>query len=260
MNEVEAIIRERKEHGVGVLSCYLMLGYPSLRKSIDLMVRVAQAGADIIEIGIPFSDPIADGPIIQHAATVALNNGTKVKNVWDAVNHLKEHTDAGILIMGYFNSFLRYPLNTIIQECKDAGVSGFIIPDLPPEHVEFSLPPTLGIVHLVAPNTSQNRLQVIATASRPFVYLTSNYGITGSNMDVHERTSRMVTMIREINPHQALLIGFGIDSPKKAEEAMKTGVDGIIVGSALIKTVNDGGEINNCERLVKSIRARLNSI
>ncbi len=257
MNDAEKIIQERKEHRQGVLSCFLTLGYPTLEKSIEAMVRVANAGADLIEIGLPFSDPMADGPAIQHASTVALTNGTKISDVWEAVDQLKSQSSAGILLMGYYNTFLQYPLQRMIDQNINNGVSALIIPDLPPEHVTFQVPNSLGLVHLVAPNSPKKRIEIISQRSRPFVYLTSNFGVTGSNLSLHDQVKAIIHHVKTADHDQSILVGFGIDSAEKAKKLMTMNADGVIVGSALLRRLGENGNVEKCEKLVRSILSML---
>ena len=224
---------------------YFPLGYPDLDTSIDVIEALASSGADLIEVGLSFSDPLADGPVIQHATQIALEKGITVKKSLDAVKELRRRgVDIPLILMGYFNPMLAYGLEKFIHDAKDAGVDGFIIPDLPMEEVdEFELAlsgavgedEALPLIPMLAPTSSPERMEMIARNAKGFIYLVSVTGITGKRKSLAEGLGELIAQVRE-HTSAPVCVGFGIGTPEQAGEVGKM-ADGVIVGTACVKTI-----------------------
>lgn len=221
---------------------YFTLGYPDMKTSIEVVKACVENGADIIELGIPFSDPLADGPTIQHSTQVALENGTTVAACLDAVKELR---DGGIsiplILMGYYNPMLAYGIDQFVNDAAASGANGFIVPDLPPEEAEELLSychqEDSSLIFLLSPNSTDERIEKILAYSNAFTYLVSVTGITGERNTVSEDTILFIKNIRR-KTDQPLAVGFGISTPEQAKSIAQI-ADGVIVGSALIKVVRD---------------------
>lgn len=219
---------------------YFTLGYPDYDTSLDIIQACAAAGADMLELGIPFSDPLADGPTIQHSSHVALEKGMTVQRCLQGVRALRERgLRQPLLLMGYLNPLLAYGLPRFAADAAQAGANGFIIPDLPPEEAgEFQAlcrQKGLDMVFLLAPNTPELRMQRIARESGGFVYLVSVTGVTGARAALPPHLPAFIQQVRT-HADKPLAVGFGIATPEQAA-AVGQMADGVIVGSALIKTV-----------------------
>lgn len=226
--------------GRTALMPYFTIGYPDYETSLDVIEACVEAGADLMELGMPFSDPLADGPTIQHSTQVALENGITVKHCLEAVTDLRSRgVEIPLVLMGYINPLLAYGLEKFIRDAAQAGASGFIIPDLPPDEAEEmrSLCQEYGldIVFLLPPNSSDERMQLITKLSSGFVYLVSVLGITGERDALPVELAEFVSRVRS-KTQKPLAVGFGISTPDQAA-AVGEIADGVIVGSALIKAV-----------------------
>jgi tryptophan synthase alpha chain len=231
---------------------YFPLGYPDLETSIDVIEALAKNGADVIEVGLSFSDPLADGPVIQKATQVALENGITVKKSLAAVAELRRRgVDIPLILMGYYNPMLAYGLEKFVRDAVDAGADGFIIPDLPPEEAdEFEsvlnagrvdggdVPPSyrdLPLIQMLAPTSSPERMEMIARTAKGFIYLVSVTGITGERKSVAEGLADLISLVRE-HTSVPVCVGFGISTPEQARQVGAL-ADGVIVGSACVKTI-----------------------
>jgi len=219
---------------------YFTLGYPDYATSLDIIQACAEAGADMMELGIPFSDPLADGPTIQHSTHVALQGGMTVARSLQAVRDLRARgLQIPFLLMGYLNPLLAYGLENFVADAAAAGADGCIIPDLPPEEAEELLglcrAQGLSLVFLLAPNSPDERVQRVAQASDGFIYLVSVTGVTGARADLPPHLAEFIQRVRA-HTDKPLAVGFGIATPDQAA-AVGRMADGVIVGSALIKAV-----------------------
>lgn len=221
---------------------YFTIGYPDYKTSLNVIEACAQAGADLMEIGMPFSDPLADGPTIQHSTQVALENGVTVKKCLEAVAELRTRgVEIPLILMGYFNPVLAYGQEKFVRDAAQAGANGFIIPDLPPEEASelqsHCQQHALDLVFLIPPNCSEERIRFITEQSSGFVYLVSVLGITGEREALPVELSEFVERVRA-HTKKPLAVGFGISTPEQAA-AVGDIADGVIVGSALIKAVGN---------------------
>lgn len=227
--------------GHKALMPYYTLGFPDYPTSLAVIKACAAAGADLIELGIPFSDPLADGPTIQHSSQVALKAGMSVKRCLQAVKDLRTSgVQIPLILMGYINPLLSYGLEEFTAHAAKVGVDGFIIPDLPPEESAemdaLCRQHNLSLIYLLAPNSSQDRIQLVCQRSRGFTYLVSVSGVTGTRSELPPDLSAFIQRVRPY-AQTPLAVGFGISTPTQARQVGAV-ADGIIVGSALIKAVS----------------------
>jgi tryptophan synthase alpha chain len=229
--------RKQKDH---LLICYAVAGYPDIKTTKEIISTMIQAGADIIEIGIPFSDPIADGPIIQEASFISLTNGiTPDKSLEIAKDIRKEFPKTPIVLMTYSNILIKAGLSKFIKNAKQCGVDGFILPDMSIEesdkYVKEASQLNLATIFLVSPNTNEERLRSIASKSSGFLYLISTYGTTGirNSFDL-SCASYIKNSKRVVGSSLPIAVGFGISKPEHAKFMIKAGADAIIVASAII--------------------------
>ena len=225
-----------------VMSLFITAGFPTLEDSLDLILGFEKNGADIIELGLPFSDPLADGPSIQVASQTAIQNGVTMPWILDLVKSVRNHSEIPVILMGYINPILHYGVERMIREAAEAGADGFIIPDLPvgemPEIREQIQAAGMDFIHLVAPNTSSERMRLIDRHSSGFVYCVSVTGVTGTREgdEVSRSVGQFIERVQENITSNPKMIGFGI---KNHEDAMRVSehVDGFIVGSALVEII-----------------------
>ena len=236
---------------------YVMAGDPDIRRTADLVHILEDCGADIIELGVPFSDPLADGPTIQAAATRAVEGGTTLHTVIECVSSLRKRTQVPIALMTYYNPVFRYGDERFVEDAVSAGADGVIIPDLPPEEAEGLMSRTkkkpFDTIFLLAPTSTEERIRKVAHASRGFIYYVSITGITGTKLSLDPSIGAHIAQIRSVSD-TPVAVGFGISTPEEA--SLVSGfADGVIVGSAIVKKIN-GPE----EELKKYLRALRNGI
>ncbi|AIZ55960.1 tryptophan synthase alpha chain [Candidatus Methanoplasma termitum] len=222
---------------------YLMAGDPDLKTSAELILTAQEAGADLIEIGIPFSDPIAEGEVIQAASVRALQAGTRLDGVFDMVASIKDKMYVPMVFMTYANPVFVYGYDRFFAKCAEIGICGIIIPDMPfEEQAEAKRPARkhgIEVVTLVAPTSSEGRIRNIAAAAEGFVYVVSSMGVTGVRSDITTDLPAIVSKIKE-NAKVPVAIGFGISTPEQAEEFSRF-ADGVIVGSAIVRIIAQHG-------------------
>jgi len=224
---------------------YAVLGYPTRAQGLATIKTLAEAGADILELGIPFSDPLADGPTIQAATQQALNNGTTVRDCLAMTHELRRQgVDTPALLMGYINPMLAYGLAQFVADAGAAGIDGLIVPDLPPEEADeleaLCTEHGLALVYLLAPTSTPERIQLIAEKSQGFIYLVSLTGVTGARSELPPDLTGFVARVRAATD-KPLAIGFGIGTGDQAR-AIGQLADGVIVGSALVKRVSESAD------------------
>lgn len=239
------------------LICGIVGGYPDINTSKEIVKTIIDSGADIIEIGIPFSDPMADGPTIQNASLKALANGVTPLNCFDIVKEIKKnYKNTPILSMTYSNIVFSNNLKNFLESAKKNDIDSFIIPDLnveeADEYIRLTKQLDLATIFLSAPNTSKKRLMEIASSSTGFVYMVSVFGITGSRQNFERYTFEAVSKTKEIiNKFKIpLAVGFGISNTKDAKNMLKSGADGIIIASSIMKLIMEN-ENNKDQMLLK---------
>lgn len=242
MNRIENAFKNKP-----IFMPYFPLGYPDLTTSIDVIEALAKNGADLIEVGLSFSDPLADGPVIQQATQVALEKGITIKKALDAVKELRNRgVEIPLILMGYYNPMLAYGLGKFIHDAKDAGADGFIIPDLPMEESdEFesmllnagrdASSRDLPLIRMLAPTSSSDRMEKIARNAKGFIYLVSVTGITGERKTISAGLSDLIADVRK-HTNIPVCVGFGIGTPEQAKEVGQM-ADGVIVGTACVRTI-----------------------
>lgn len=227
---------------------YFPLGFPTPEVSVDVIEALARGGADLIEVGVPFSDPLADGPVIQQATQIALRQGMSVARALECVAELRRRgVSIPLVLMGYYNPWLAFGLARVAGAAGAAGASGFIVPDLPPEEAadfEAALPPELPLIRMLAPTTPPERARRVIAGARGFIYLVSVTGVTGARTDLPPGLPEFIARTRasfEPGAEVPLCVGFGIGTPEQAA-AVGALADGIIVGSACVRAIGDAAD------------------
>lgn len=241
VQETFAAARSQKR---ACLMPYFPIGFPDLPMSLNVIEAMVRAGADAIEIGVPFSDPLADGPTIQAATQIALENGTTLRSCIEAVKELRQRNiNVPLMLMSYINPVVAYGLEDFVRDSTEAGVSGFILPDLPAdEAAEFQLLTEkyeAAFAHFLAPTSNEERIQLAAKMSRGFIYLVSVTGVTGAREIIPTDLKKFVQRVRRVAP-QPLAVGFGIGTPEKAKSVGEI-ADGVIIGSRYITLAQEDG-------------------
>lgn len=239
MNRIDNKFKTLKKQKKKAFIAYITAGDPDLSMTKRIVLALEGAGVDIIELGIPFSDPLADGPTIQAASERALLKGVTLKKIFSLVSVLRKATDIPIAFMTYYNPVLRYGLKNFIKSCKKTGVDGFIVPDLPYEEardlVMASKKARLAAIFLAAPTSTRARIRNIVKNSTGFIYYVSLTGVTGARKDLPAEIASNVRMIKSMTK-KVVAVGFGVSSAGQAGEIAKV-ADGVIVGSALVKII-----------------------
>lgn len=223
---------------------YFTLGYPDIETSLDI-IESAAANSDLLELGIPFSDPLADGPTIQHSTQVALENGVTVAACMEMVRQLRSRgVTTPACFMGYYNPIIAYGLERFVNDAQAAGIQGVIVPDLPPEEaaelVEYARRAGLAYIYFLAPTSDQARIEQVTTQASGFIYLVSLTGVTGARSSLHADLEAFINRVRA-KSEVPLAVGFGISTPEQTA-AVGALADGVIVGSALVNAVNEASE------------------
>lgn len=225
------------EHGKAFIG-FLTAGDPSLEKTEEFALEMARAGCDLIEIGIPFSDPIAEGPVIQEADLRSLSAGTTTDGVFKMAADLRSKTDVPLVFMTYYNPVFSYGNEKFFANCRESGIDGIIVPDLPFEEkgeiTAVAAENGIQVISMIAP-TSQERIRMIAKESEGFLYVVSSLGVTGVRTKIETDLSAILKIVRESTDTPAA-VGFGISTPEQAEKIGRT-ADGVIVGSAIVKLI-----------------------
>ena len=260
MNRIEQKFSASGDSGRSALVCYLTAGDPSIELTKEIVLELEKNGADIIELGIPFSDPMADGPTIQLASERALANGTTIKDVIDLAKEIREHSDIPIILFGYYNPFFSYGLEKFVKDAKEAGVDGILAVDLPPEEsAEFKKhldDNGLNLIFLLAPTSNTERISLVSENAGGFIYLVSITGVTGSRPGMEYSLSDLTKDIKE-KSGLPVGIGFGVSTPEQALDISRY-ADAVIVGSAFVRIIEKNG--NNRDLLLKEIGEFTNSL
>lgn len=243
LNSLEAMFAQAKAEGRAAFLPYFPIGYPDYETSLDAIVSMAAAGVDGFEIGVPFSDPLADGPVIQAATQKALENGITVKHCLQAVQSLRGRgVQQPMMMMSYLNPLMAYGTERFVLDAKAAGADGLIVPDLPPEEAhyfaEVCVREAMALIFFLAPTSSEAHIQLAAQAASGFIYVVSLTGITGERSQLPADLQSFITRVRS-QTDQRLVLGFGISRPEQVQ-LVSQWVDGFIVGSALVRAGRDG--------------------
>jgi len=253
------LINRKKIRNEKLLSIFVTAGFPEREATVEVVITLAEAGVDFIELGIPFSDPLADGPVIQEASDKAISNGMNLPEVLRTVSAIRQKSDIPILLMGYLNPVYRMGLDNFILQASQAGADGLIIPDWPLEEGrkfnELLRQSNLDLIHMIAPNTPAERLKLIDAESSAFIYAVAYTGITGQESKQDSGTSEFLSYIHR-NLQHPIMIGFGIKN-KEDYDYYTQFADGVIIGSAFIKLLQNTGQRqrkNAIQNFIREIR------
>ena len=240
-----------------VLSIYFTAGYPQLEDTKQIIVELAAAGVDLIEIGLPFSDPLADGPTIQASSTQALDNGMNTKLLFDQLEGIRDEVDIPLIMMGYYNPVLQYGVREFCQRCGEIGIDGLILPDLPLQEYRRELKPLLqeyglSFVPLITPQTSKERIEEIDALSDSFIYMVSSASTTGAKSEVNEAQEAYFERIHAMQLDHPQVVGFGISDRETFQKATAR-AKGAIIGSAFIRMLQKDG-IDGIQPFIESIK------
>ena len=244
MNRIQQLFSNKKEQ---VLNIYFTAGYPHLDATESVILSLEKAGVDLIEIGMPYSDPLADGPTIQASGQVALKNGMTLPLLFEQIKKARQKTEIPLVLMGYFNQVMQYGEKAFVEACVAAGVDGVILPDLPLFEYEQYYQKMfeeagLGISFLITPQTSESRIRKIDELTKGFIYMVSNSSITGAKNTISEKQIAYFERINALQLQHARLIGFGISNYETYSTACRY-ASGAIIGSAYIKALKDSSNI-----------------
>lgn len=245
-NRINRLFETKKEN---ILSVYFTAGFPNLNDTVEIIQELEKNGVDLIEIGMPFSDPTADGPTIQHTSEIALKNGMSVKLLFEQLSEIRKTVNIPLILMGYFNPVLQFGAEEFCKKCNEAGIDGTILPDLPLEEFEEHYKDVftqynLHNILLITPQTSENRIRQIDEASNGFIYMVSSSSTTGAGKKVEDFQRDYFERIQNMNLKNPRLIGFGISDHATFTNACKY-ANGAIIGSAFVKSFDEKETINN---------------
>lgn len=254
MNRIEQKFQALRSQGTRAFMPYLCAGDPTADLTGKLLLTLEEAGADLIELGVPFSDPIADGPTVQRASERALTHNISLQQILEMVSTLRKQTDIPIALMGYYNPIFRMGESAFCKAAHAAGVDGVIVPDLPPEQAEVLLEVApqhnLATIFLVAPTSPPERMQLIASVSTGFVYCVSLTGVTGARAALSDEIAPMLTELRK-HTDKPIGVGFGVSTPEQATQVAQL-ADGVIVGSAIVNVIES--HINDEAELLAAVK------
>jgi len=255
MNRLNKLFQQKKDP---ILSIYYTAGYPDLNNTLDIAEALEKAGVDFLEIGFPYSDPVADGPVIQHSSEKSLENGMTLKVLFSQLKDLRKRVSIPILLMGYVNPVLQYGVENFCKSAAEAGVDGIIVPDLPMYEYEelyrgYFEKYQLSNVFLVTPQTSDDRIRKIDGLTNGFIYLVSTSSTTGSNLGVSDKTELYFKRIKSMKLKNPTMIGFGISDKKSFDKAAEY-ANGAIVGSAFVKFLEQPGAKGRIGEFIESIK------
>ena len=261
-DRIEAKFRELRSRGDGVLVAYLTGADPDPKAFLANSTALIEGGADIVEVGIPFSDPIADGPVIQASSMRALSQGATPKGVLGLIRELSSQFPVPFVVLSYYNPILAMGLDRFLKKSRESGVDGIVVPDLPVEESDefrsLALKYNVDNIYLAAPNTSRTRLRTVLDKSKGFLYLVSVYGVTGPRDSLSPQALEAVKTVKALAKGKIpISAGFGISQPEHVSAVIQSGADGAIVGSALVRIVgnhlDDPGEVET--QLKKTVQS-----
>ncbi|SNX55286.1 tryptophan synthase subunit alpha [Thermoanaerobacterium sp. RBIITD] len=260
-NRIDKKFEDLKQNGLKAMIPFITAGDPDLDTTVNLVLSMEEGGADIIEIGIPYSDPLADGPIIQASSSRALKNGTKIPGIMDAVKRIRLKSEIPLIYLVYYNSVFKYGMEKFMNEAKESGIDGLIIPDLPLEErkdiKDMAEEYGIYLIPLVAP-TSKERIKKICENGRGFVYCVSTTGVTGIRNNIETNIKDYMNTVAEYT-NMPKAIGFGISGPNMAKK-FKPYCDGIIIGSAIVKMIHDSRNRDEIYEYVKNFVSSIKEV
>ena len=241
---------------------YVTIGYPTIEATLKAVPLLADSGCDIVELGIPFSDPLADGVTIQKSSFHALQNGVTPRLCLEVAKELSQKVNVPLVFMTYYNPVFNYGLEEFCAACVKSGISGLIIPDLPPDEGSeleaISQKQWLDLIYLLAPTSTEERIQLVARRSRGFIYLVAVTGVTGARDRLPEDLKAFAARVRKV-AKQPLCVGFGISTPEQASQIARI-ADGVIVGSRLIQLMEANDNFTSLTRLVRDLRDSIDKL
>ncbi len=250
-------VNQKLQENIKILSIYFTAGYPEINDTVSVLEELEKSGVDMVEIGLPFSDPLADGPTIQASSTKALNNGMTSELLFEQLNNVRESVSIPLIIMGYFNPIMQYGVEAFCKKCAEVGIDGLIIPDLPVkeynEHYKAIFEKyNLINVFLITPQTSEERIRFIDEISNGFIYMVSSASVTGTQNSFGNIQSEYFERITKMNLKTPQIIGFGISNSATYKQATKY-ARGAIIGSAFVKHLSENG-VNLIDKFTQNIR------
>jgi tryptophan synthase alpha chain len=249
-NRIDNKLAQAAGKGRKSLVLFLTAGYPDLAATENIIHALDKAGTDILELGVPFSDPVADGPTIQAASFEALKTGTTLAKILELVARVRRRSEMPILLFGAYNPFLKYGLEKLARKAVEVGVDGFLVPDLPLEESEefdaICRREGLSLVYLVAPTTPPERAAQIAERATGFVYFVSSKGVTGNSLEIDEELRERTLALRKAAKSKPIAVGFGIRTPEQVRQVAEL-CDAVVVGSQLIRVVEENRNADMAE-------------
>ena len=242
-----------------VLSIYFTAGYPNLDTTVEIIRELEEAGVNLVEIGMPFSDPLADGPTIQDSSQIALNNGMNIKLLFEQLSEIRNSIQIPLILMGYLNPILQYGIQNFCEKCNEIGIDGLIIPDLPldvytNDYKDIFDQNNLKNILLITPQTSEGRIREIDSVSNGFIYAVSSYSITGAKTWISDEQVEYLKRIQSYKLNNPIVVGFGI-SDKESFTKVTEHTDGAIIGSAFIKAISNGEGLSSAiKNFISSIK------
>lgn len=257
MNPISEILQKKRKNANCVLIPFLTAGYPSVDLTIEALIMLDSQGADVIELGIPYSDALADGPLIQESSKVALEQGTHINQVLFILSRVKYELNSPIVIFTYYNPMLARGTEKFIQEISLLGVKGLIVPDLPIEETDYlnylCINYGIELILFIAPTSSHNRILNIVSKAQGCVYLVSNTGVTGVRSYINDEINTLSTYIKS-NTNKLLILGFGISSPAQVSRISQWNIDGIVVGSAFTRILShDNNDKKSSAKMINNL-------
>lgn len=258
MNRINQLFSRKQKD---ILSIYFCAGFPTLEGTVNTIKALEKKGVNMIEIGIPFSDPMADGPVIQHAATQALKNGMTLKLLFEQLKDIRKEVSIPLVLMGYLNPIMQFGFENFCRTCQESGIDGVIIPDLPFKDYMDEFRPIAGkydvkVIMLITPETSEERIRLIDEHTDGFIYMVSSAAITGAQKDFNAQKQAYFQRIAEMNLRNPRMIGFGI-SNKQTFEAASAHAAGVIIGSKFVTLLDDenGDAEKATEKLLEALKS-----
>ena len=253
MSQTESVLKTLSDRGEDALIGYFPAGYPTMSDSVEACVAMCESGIDILELGVPYSDPVMDGLVIQVATEQALANGFKLSNFFELLKQITTRVDTPVLVMSYWNPIMQYGVERFAKDLKAAGGAGLITPDLIPDEakdwLKFSDEYDLDRVFMATPSSSPERLDQVGKLSRGFIYAVSTMGITGAREDLDAKARGVVSGVKATKTDVPVCVGIGISTADQVSE-VNSYADGAIVGSVFIKAYRDGG----IKELIKTVQ------
>jgi len=255
MNRINQLFQQKKEN---ILSIYFTAGHPELNSTCDILQGLEKSGVDMVEIGMPFSDPLADGPVIQDSSSKALKNGMSLKVLFEQLASIRQNIQIPLLLMGYINPILQFGIENFCKKCKETGIDGVILPDLPMDEFQnhyqkYFDENDLRFIFLITPQTSAERVRMIDSVSKGFIYMVSSSSTTGAKGNIADKQVEYFNKIKAMKLNSPLVIGFGISNRETFTRACRY-ASGAIIGSAFVKMLAE------TDQWIEEIKSFINNI